>query len=119
MNKLKDLKVWQKAIDLAVDIYKVTKNFPSEEKFGLVTQMNRCSVSISSNIAEGCGRHSKKEFNQFLSVANGSAYELETQLLIASKLKYIPETEYASINNRIIEIQKMIYGLQSTLKTNT
>ncbi len=117
MHKLKDLNVWRKSIDLAVEIYALTKSFPSDEKFGLVSQMNRCSVSISSNIAEGCGRHSTKEFYQFLSIANGSAYELETQLLISSRLNYITKDFYQSINNKIEEVQKMIYGLQSALKS--
>ena len=116
MNKLKDLKVWQKSIDVAIAIYRLTKDFPSEEKFGLVSQMNRCSVSISSNIAEGCGRNSKKEFSQFLSIANGSAYELETQLLISSRLNYISDVDYKTINIKVEEIQKMIYGLKSNLR---
>lgn len=119
MNKLKELKVWQKSIDVAIGIYTLTKKFPSEEKFGLVSQMNRCSVSISSNIAEGSGRSSRKEFNQFLSIANGSAFELETQLLISSRLNYVSEIDYTSMNTKIEEIQKMIYGLQSALKVST
>lgn len=119
MNKLKDLKVWQKSIDLAIDVYSLTKYIPSEEKFGLISQINRSSVSISSNIAEGCGRHSQKEFYQFLSIANGSAYELETQLLISSRLNYISTSNYNLIYTKIEEIQKMIFGLQSSLKLKT
>ena len=119
MNKLKDLKVWQKSIDLAIEVYSLTKQYPSEEKFGLTSQINRSSVLISSNIDEGCGRHSKKEFHQFLAIANGSAYELETQLLISMRLNYITELAHKSIHTKIQKIQKMIYGLQSTLRLNS
>ena len=89
MHKYKELLVWQKAVDLAVDVYKITKQFPNEEKFGLVSQINRCGVSISSNIAEGAGRNTTGEFNHFLGIATGSSFELETQLTIANKLGYI------------------------------
>jgi four helix bundle protein len=91
MNQFKDLKIWQDAINLGVEIYKLTKLFPSDEKFGLVSQMNRCAVSISSNIAEGAGRNNKKEFRQFLGIAQGSACELESQLIISQKLNFITE----------------------------
>jgi len=82
MHNFKDLKVWQKSMDLAIDIYKATSLFPRDEKFGLVSQIKRCSVSIPSNIAEGSGRGSDKEFNHFLNISQGSAFELETQLII-------------------------------------
>lgn len=80
MNKFKELKIWQDTIDLAVDVYKLTKLFPAEEKFGLVSQMNRCVISISSNIAEGAGRNNEKEFRQFLGIALGTACELNRNL---------------------------------------
>lgn len=117
MHKFKDLKVWQKSVDLATEIYTVTKSFPIEERFGLIAQINRTVVSIPSNIAEGAGRGSKKEFYNFLSYATGSSYELETQLLIAYNLKYIKEEEFNLTNNKIDEIQKMIYALKKTLKS--
>jgi four helix bundle protein len=117
MNRFKELKVWQKSVDLATEVYKVTGGFPKEEKFGLTSQVNRSAVSIASNIAEGAGRGSKKEFHNFLSIANGSSYELETQLLIASKLNFIEEDDFKSINEKIDEIQKMIYALKRKLKT--
>ena len=78
MNKFEDLKIWQKSMKLAELVYDATRHFPSEEKFNLTSQMRRCSVSIPSNIAEGAGRNSKKEFAHFLSISNGSASELLT-----------------------------------------
>jgi four helix bundle protein len=86
MHNLKELKIWNKAIDLTVDVYKATSSFPSDERFGLTSQTRRCAVSIPSNIAEGAGRNSNKEFCNFLGIANGSSYELQTQLIIANRL---------------------------------
>lgn len=86
MNNLKELKIWNKAIDLAVDVYKATSTYPSDERFGLTSQSRRAAVSNPSNIAEGAGRNSPKECNNFLGIANGSFYELQTQLVIANKL---------------------------------
>lgn len=83
MHEYKKLKVWNDAIELVTDIYLITKTFPDSEKYGLVSQINRCAVSIPSNIAEGAGRNSNGEFRQFLGISNGSCYELETQLLLA------------------------------------
>ena len=80
MHNFKDLKVWQKAIDLAVDVYKAMLQLPNEEKFGLISQIKRAAISIPSNIAEGAGRNSNTEFNHFLGIANGSSFELQTQL---------------------------------------
>ena len=86
MNNLKELKIWNKAIDLTVAVYKATSSFPSDERFGLISQSRRSAVSIPSNIAEGAGRNSKKEFSNFLGIANGSSYELQTQLVISNRL---------------------------------
>jgi four helix bundle protein len=74
MHNIKELKIWQKAIDLAVDVYEVTVNYPQDERFGLISQSRRCAVSVSSNIAEGAGRSTSGEFKQFLGIANGSSY---------------------------------------------
>ncbi|MDX1637477.1 MAG: four helix bundle protein [Balneolaceae bacterium] len=93
MNRIKNLAIWKRAVALASRIYKVTGKFPDEEKYGLISQLRRCSVSIGSNIAEGAGRGSNKQFRQFLSIAYGSSYELETQLIIAENLNFIGETE--------------------------
>ena len=86
MLDLKELKIWNKASDLALEVYHATKDFPSEEKFGFPSQIRRSALSVSSNTSEGAGRNSNKEFVHFLSIANGSAYELQTQLIISNKL---------------------------------
>ncbi len=78
MNRFKELDVWKKAVDLSLDIYKMTDSFPEKEKFNLISQINRSSISIPSNIAEGAGRDGKKDFSRFLSIAVGSSFELET-----------------------------------------
>ena len=115
MNNLKELKIWDKAIDLAVEVYKATSQFPSEEKFGLTSQSRRAAVSISSNIAEGAGRTSSKEFNYFLGIANGSSYELQTQLVIANKLELLSDVSLKILLLQIDELQKMNYGFQQML----
>ena len=115
MNNLKELKIWDKAIDLAVEVYKATSQFPSEEKFGLISQSRRAAVSISSNIAEGAGRTSSKEFNYFLGIANGSSYELQTQLVIANKLELLSDVSLKILLLQIDELQKMNYGFQQML----
>jgi four helix bundle protein len=86
MHNLKELKIWSKAIDLATEIYKLTAEFPKEEKYGLTSQIRRSAISVPSNIAEGAGRNSDKEFVYFLGVSNGSSYELQTQLVIHETL---------------------------------
>ncbi len=91
MHKLTDLKIWQKAIDVADRVYKITSLFPKEEIYGLTGQIRRSAVSIASNIAEGAGRNTNKEFKHFLGIANGSSYELQTQILIARRLGLIQE----------------------------
>lgn len=115
MNNLRELKIWSKAIGLVVDVYKATSQFPSEEKFGLTSQSRRAAVSISSNIAEGAGRTSSKEFNYFLGIANGSTFELQTQLVIANKLDFIKDEDLKILLLQIDELQKMTYGFQKML----
>lgn len=110
----KKLTVWQKAIDLATLIYKLTEQFPKSELYGLVNQMRRASVSIASNIAEGQQRNNLKEYIQFLSIANGSVAELETQIIIAKNL--YKNIDFSDANKIIIEIQKMLTVLIKNLK---
>ena len=112
----RDLEVWQKAMGLVVDIYKVTHVFPKNEMYGIVSQMQRSAVSIPANIAEGKGRQSLKEFLQFLSVANGSLTELETYVLIAEQLGYVTLQEKETLINKTDEIARMIKGLQKSLQ---
>jgi four helix bundle protein len=118
MHNFKELKFWQKSVDLSVVIYKITSTFPSEEKFGLVSQLRRASVSIASNIAEGASRNGDKEFLHFLSISIGSAYEIETQLIIANKLNYLNDVVLGEILIQITEIQKMIFSFSKKIKEN-
>ena len=112
----KRLDVWNKSIDLTVDIYKLSESFPKSEIYGLTGQMRRAAVSIPSNIAEGAARQTKKEFINFLHMAQGSQSELDTQLVIASKLGYFSEEVYGEIDSRLETISKMLTGLIKSLK---
>ncbi len=114
-NNLKELKIWQKAIDLAVEVYSSTAEFPSEEKYGLTSQIRRSAVSVPSNISEGAGRNSNKEFVQFLGISHGSSYELETQLIIAHRLKLLSDNTSTELLNKISDVQKMNYRLRESL----
>ena len=116
MHTLNDLKIWHKAIDLATDVYRLTAKFPKEEKYGLTAQIRRCAVSIPSNIAEGAGRNSDNEFCYFLGVSYGSAYELQTQLIISRNLGLIEDSSTAPALDEITQLQKMNYALQNSLK---
>src|SRR6478752_105162 len=102
MNNYKELKVWQKSVDLAVKRYRSTGNFPREEIYGLTSQIRRSAVSIPSNIAEGAGRNSKKDFNNFLGISNGSSCELETQLIIANRVEFLSEPILVLLQEDII-----------------
>ncbi len=111
MKTHKDLEVWQKSIDLVTNIYKLTANFPIEEKYGLVSQLRRSAVSIPSNIAEGASRQSNKEYIQFLYVSLGSLMELDTQLIISKNIEFISEEALNELQFKIQEIGKMLNGL--------
>lgn len=108
MRKYKDLKIWIRSVNLATEVYTLTTNFPSEEKFGLISQMRRCSISVSSNIAEGAGRSSDKEFKRFLNISCGSLYELQTQLIISNNLGFIENKLFEKTEKKSSKIQKMI-----------
>ena len=103
-------------MDVAQQIYLLSASFPSEEKFGLKSQIRRSAVSIPSNIAEGAGRSTKGEFRNFLSMANGSSYELLTQLILSYKLNLVAETKVQPIISEVIEVQKMNYALIKSLE---
>jgi four helix bundle protein len=117
IKSYKDLKVWQVAIDMVVDIYRLTAKFPRNESFGLVSQIQRATVSIPSNIAEGHARGTSREFHHYLSITLGSTAELETQLIIASKLGYLEQTTANEMLERIDKLGKMIRALQKSVKT--
>ena len=116
MHKFKELIVWQKARVLVREIYLLTKSFPAEERFELTSQIRRAAISIPSNVAEGSGRGSNKEFKRFLDIALSSAFELETQIILASDLGYVTEGMFNNINDMIQEVQRMIVGFQKSLK---
>ncbi|NER12024.1 four helix bundle protein [Leptobacterium flavescens] len=118
MHKVEDLKIWQKAIELVKLVYLLIAELPSDEKYGLISQIKRSAISIPSNIAEGAGRNSNKEFIHFLSIANGSTYELQTQLILVLELNLSTKQKVSTLIDACIEIQKMNYSFQKTLKEN-
>jgi len=116
MHRFKELEIWKRSRLFASVIYALTSNFLQSEKFGLTNQLRRASVSMPSNIAEGSSRQSNKDFARFLQVTLGSAYEIETQLLIANDLKFISDKELETIVSELQEIIKMISKFKSPLK---
>lgn len=115
MMNYNDLQVWQESMQLVTSIYKLTKQFPSDERYGLIDQMRRAAVSIPSNIAEGHARNSKLDFARFLRISLGSCTELETQLMIANNLEYLKKDDTTSILEQSLKIRKMITKLITTL----
>lgn len=115
----KDLKIWQKGMALAKVVYVLTGKFPAAETYGLQSQMRRAAVSIPSNIAERQARHGTREFLRFLSHADGSLAELETQLLLSVDLGYCARSDVSSIEREISEIQKMIFAIRRKLSVNS
>lgn len=107
----KNLKVWQLAMDIAEKIYTITESFPKEERFTLVSQMRRSAISVPSNIAEGAGRNTKKEFVNFLHIAQGSLSELDSQWELSLRLKYVDNTTWNILDNMLNEEDKIITGL--------
>ncbi len=115
MNKYKDLKIWQKSVDLAVKVYEVTKLFPKEELYGITYQLKKSAVSIPSNIAEGSGRNTRKDFSNFLGISYGSSCELNTQLIIASRVNFLSQIDLDTLGKEIDEIQRMNWALKKSL----
>ncbi len=115
MYNYKELKTWQLAMQVVVDTYVLCEKLPSDEQFGLTSQIKRSAISIPSNIAEGAGRNTNKEFERFLNISNGSNYELETQLLLAEKLF---DVDSSLITKKLQEIQKMTYALKKSFSHN-
>ncbi|WP_313579102.1 four helix bundle protein [Chishuiella sp.] len=118
MHKIEDLIIWKKSIELAKQVYLICEKLPQDEKFGLISQIKRSVISISSNIAEGAGRNSNREFIHFLSITNGSSYELMTQIILCIELDILKKTDTEKVINLINEIQKMNYVFQQKLKSN-
>jgi four helix bundle protein len=111
MHNFKELRVWKEAIELAKSVYIITAKFPADEKYGLKSQVNRAAVSVPSNIAEGAGRGSNKEFAQFLKVALGSAFEIETQMILAEAFGFVTEADNEKLMQQLSGVQKMLNGL--------
>ncbi len=109
----KDLEAWKKSIDLVKDIYSITKDFPSSEQFGLVSQMRRAAVSIPSNLAEGSARFSDKDSTRFIDISLGSLAELETQIIIAKELNFIKENQ--ALLEKIKKVNALLIGLRKYL----
>ncbi len=116
MVDYKNYKVWQKAHKLVLSIFKTTNAFPKSEQFNFVSQINRACLSIPTNIAEGCGRETQKEFARFLYISSGSAHELEYLILVSSELGFIPKEDSQKLLKEIDEIKKMLFSLIKTIK---
>lgn len=116
IKHFKELKVWQKGIEIVKDIYEITKCFPKEEVYGLTTQMRRCAISVPSNIAEGFRRYHAKEYKQFLYIALGSIAELETQIVIAKEIGLIEDSTLNSVNEKLDHTSKILSSLISKLR---
>lgn len=119
MRDFHKLKVWQKSHQLALEVYKVSQSFPKEELFGLTSQIRRAVSSVPTNIAEGCGRDSNKDFAHFLQIAIGSASEVEYELLLAHDLQYINKDEYERLTSEMVAIRKMIVKYRAELRTTS
>ena len=115
MKSYRDLIVWQKSMDVVTLIYKLVKQFPDDEKFGLISQIKRSSVSVPSNIAEGYGRNYTKDYIRFLNIARGSLYEMQTQLQVALNLDFIVDEDSNEINSLSVEVEKMLNTLINKL----
>jgi len=118
IKNYKDLDIWKRSIELVEEIYRLTKTFPKEELYGLTSQMRRAAISIPSNIAEGFTRLHNKEYRQFLYISLGSCAELNTQIIISSRLSYLSNEKANRTINEIEEISKMIMGLIKKINTN-
>ena len=115
MHNYLELKIWQRSRELVKLIYQLTGSFPDSQKYGLISQMQRAAISIPSNIAEGAGRNTSKDFARFLDIANGSAFELETQLFLSNDLGYADTNQVKNIISELKEIQKMIFKFRVSL----
>ena len=116
MRDFHKLIIWQRSHQLTLDVYKASKTFPKDELFGLTSQIRRAVSSIPTNIAEGCGRETNKDFAHFLQISIGSASETEYQLLLAHDLEYINIDDFERLTNEIVSVRKMIIKYQSELK---
>lgn len=119
MGNYKDLEVWKLAHDITLDIYKITRQFPDNEKYSLISQLRRAASSIPTNITEGSGQLSRLNYIRFLGISRGSAFEVEYHLLLSKDLGYLNADDYNKLNNKNIRIIKMLNGLIKSLKSST
>lgn len=118
MNDLKKLKVWQMAMQVTKEVYRLAEKLPTVERYGLKSQLCRCAISVPSNIAEGAGRNTRKDFARFLGIASGSLYELETQILISCELILFEAGDCRQVLANIEELHKMLYAFKKRLTEN-
>lgn len=118
-HKFKELKIWQKARNLVKDIYEVSMDFPASETYGLTGQTRRAAVSIVTNIAEGSGKGTSKDFNNFLNMSRGALFELQTLMILSHDLGYISEETLNNLNDQFIELEKMFYAFQQRISTSS
>ncbi len=118
MKNFRDLKVWEKAHKLALNVYAATQNFPKEEVYGLTSQLRRAAASIPTNIAEGCGRGTDSELAQFAQIAAGSTSEIDYLLQLSRDLGYLDDQRHSELANRAIEVRKMLASLIQTLRAH-
>jgi len=119
MHNFKELRIWQDSMAIVEEIYKIIGDFPKNEQFSLVSQMNRCAVSIPSNIAEGSGRESNKDFRRFLSISSSSSFELETQLIIAIRIGFLSKDDFDRVIEKLNKVQKMIFVFRKKINVTT
>ncbi len=117
-HNFKELNVWKESRILVKEIYLLTKNFPKDEKFGLVSQIRRAAISICANIAEGTGRDTENQLLNFLNIAKGSAYEIENLLILCKDLEYLNEQEFISLESQVIKIQNMLYRFSEKIQND-
>ena len=115
MHNFRELRIWQRSMDLAEIVFKINATFPKEEKYGLVSQLNRCAVSVPSNISEGAGRASNKQFKQFLEFSMGSCNEIQTQLELAKRFNYVTKESGDKVIDEAFQVYKMILAFYNSL----
>ena len=114
----RQLIVWQKAMEMIPEVYRIIRVLPKEERFGMAEQMRRAAVSVVANMAEGQGRNGKRDFAHFLDISQGSLSELDTLLSIAIQLEYVPETTTKAVSEKLVEVRKLLFGLLNKLRTS-
>jgi four helix bundle protein len=119
MRDFKELKVWQKAHQLVLAVYRDTTAFPADERFGLTAHLRKTALSIPSNIAEGCGRQTDRDLGRFLSIAAGSANELDYQLLLARDLGFLPQDTHRILSDQVAEVRRMLFRFLQSLEADT